>query len=286
MVKRVGIIGGSGLYSIPGITVKGVESVRTPFGEPSSPVVLGELHGVSTAFMARHGEGHRFIPSEVPYAANIYALKSMGVDTLISFSAVGSLREEIRPRHFVVPDQLFDRTLGSRRSTFFGRGAVAHASFGDPFCPGLRRILLGAAAEAGATVHSGGTLVVMEGPVFSTRAESLFYRSIGASVIGMTALPEAKLAREAGICYATLAMSTDYDCWRESGDEVTGDMVFQVMQDNAAMALAVLGKALALLGTGEGPARGCRCREPLGVVTGKDSRDSRAMESLETVLSR
>jgi 5'-methylthioadenosine phosphorylase len=286
MAKRVGIIGGSGLYSIPGISVKGVESVRTPFGEPSSPVVLGELHGVSTAFMARHGEGHRLTPSEVPYAANVYAMKSLGVDTLISFSAVGSLREEIRPRHFVVPDQLFDRTLGARRSTFFGRGAVAHASFGDPFCPGLRNILHRAAVEAGATVHSGGTLVVMEGPAFSTRAESLFYRSIGASVIGMTALPEAKLAREAGICYATLAMSTDYDCWRESGDEVTGDMVFQVMQDNAAMALAVLGKALDLMGSGQRPGTGCRCREPLGVVTGVDSRDSRAMESLETVLDR
>ncbi len=285
MAKRIGIIGGSGLYSIPGITVKGVEMVETPFGEPSSPVVLGELHGVETAFMARHGEGHRYTPSEVPYAANIYALKSLGVETLISFSAVGSLREEIAPRHFVVPDQLFDRTLGDRRNTFFGRGAVAHASFGDPFCPALRGILTRAAESAGAVVHSGGTLVVMEGPAFSTRAESNFYRSIGASVIGMTALPEAKLAREAGICYATIAMSTDYDCWREAGEEVTGAMVFQVMQDNAAMALDVLGKALALLG-GSGTGFQCNCREPLGVVTGHDKRDGELMNSLEVVLRR
>ncbi len=286
MVKRVGIIGGSGLYSIPGIAVKGEESVTTPYGVPSSPVVLGEFHGVSTAFIARHGEGHRLTPSEVPYAANIYALKSMGVDTLISFSAVGSLREEVQPRHFVVPDQLFDRTRGSRRSSFFGGGVVAHIAFGDPFCPGLREVLGRAAVEAGAVVHSGGTLVVMEGPAFSTRAESLFYRSIGASVIGMTALPEAKLAREAGICYATLGMCTDYDCWRESGDDVNCDMVFRVMKDNAAMALSVLGKVLAVLGAGGKDGAGCLCREPLGMATGEESRDRRTMESLETVLAR
>lgn len=286
MAKRVGIIGGSGLYSIPGIKVLGVDAVETPFGKPSSPVVLGELHGVGTAFMARHGEGHRFTPSEVPYAANIYALKSLGVETLVSFSAVGSLREEIAPRHFVVPDQLFDRTLGARVTSFFGHGAVAHASFGDPFCPSLRAILARAAAAAGATVHDGGTLVVMEGPAFSTRAESLFYRSIGASVIGMTALPEAKLAREAGMCYATLAMSTDYDCWRESGEHVTGDMVFEVMQDNAAMAMKVLGEALSLLGDPSAIPGGCRCREPLGVVTGPENRDHALMEKLEVVLRR
>lgn len=285
MANRVGIIGGSGLYSIPGITVRGVEAVETPFGTPSSPVVLGELHGVETAFMARHGEGHRYTPSEVPYAANVYALKSLGVRKLVSFSAVGSLREEIAPRHFVVPDQLFDRTLGARRTSFFGRGAVAHAPFADPFCPGLRKVLLQAAAASGATVHDGGTMVVMEGPAFSTRAESHFYRSIGASVIGMTALPEAKLAREAGICYATLAMSTDYDCWRESGEDVTGEMVFQVMKDNAAMALNILGETLGMLGSSE-CASDCGCACPLGVVTGGEQRDPAMMDRLEVVLKR
>lgn len=285
MANRVGIIGGSGLYSIPGITVRGVEAVETPFGNPSSPVVLGELHGVETAFMARHGEGHRYTPSEVPYAANVYALKSLGVRKLVSFSAVGSLREEIAPRHFVVPDQLFDRTLGARRTSFFGRGAVAHAPFADPFCPELRKVLLQAAAASGATVHDGGTMVVMEGPAFSTRAESHFYRSIGASIIGMTALPEAKLAREAGICYATLAMSTDYDCWRESGDDVTGEMVFQVMKDNAAMALNILGETLGILGSSE-CAFGCGCACPLGVVTGGEQRDPAMMDRLEVVLRR
>jgi 5'-methylthioadenosine phosphorylase len=283
MTECVGIIGGSGLYAIPGVRVLEEKTLSTPFGNPSSPVTLGELDGVKTAFIARHGEGHRFTPSEVPYAANIYALKSLGVGTLISLSAVGSLREEIEPRHFVVPDQLFDRTRGLRRATFFGGGAVAHASFGEPFCPNLRMTLVNAAAAAGAVVHQGGTMVVMEGPAFSTRAESMFYRSIGASVIGMTGIPEAKLAREAGICYATLAMSTDYDCWRESEEEVTGEIVFGVMKDNAEMARKALGKALVSLGDRRTP---CSCAAPLGVVTGPDCRDAGIMEKLEVVLVR
>lgn len=283
MTERVGILGGSGITHIPGIRVLGEKKVTTPFGEPSSPVVLGELHGTETAFIARHGAGHRYTPSEVPYAANICAMKILGVRTLISFSAVGSLREEIAPRHLVVPDQLFDRTRGTRRSTFFGGGAVAHASFGDPFCSSLRGVLLEAAKSAGATVHDGGTLVVMEGPAFSTRAESHFYRSLGGAVIGMTALPEAKLAREAGLCYATLAMSTDYDCWRVSEDEVTAEMVFQVMRDNAHMAGRALGEALRLLGRRRPP---CGCAAPLGVVTGPEQRNETVMRDLAVILER
>lgn len=281
MAKRVGIIGGSGLYHIPGVRAKGVERVETPYGSPSSPVIIGDLAGVETAFIARHGEGHRCIPSEVPYAANIYALKSLGVRILVSFSAVGSLREEIEPRHFVVPDQLLDRTRGNRRTTFFGRGAVAHVSFADPYCPRLRSILLSAAESAGAVVHDGGTLVVIEGPAFSTRAESHFYRSMGASVIGMTALPEAKLAREAGMCYATLAMSTDYDCWRDSDDDVTAEMVFQVMKDNRDMALKVLGEVLRRIP--ELPSS-CGCPAPPAVVTAPDAGDPDLLDNLKVVL--
>ncbi len=221
---ELAVIGGSGFYQMEGLSDRQEVRCQTPFGEPSDAIVLGTLSGVRVAFLARHGVGHRLLPGEVPSQANIYALKTLGVECIIAINAVGSLREEIAPRDLAVPDQLIDRTKG-RAGTFFGRGLVAHISFADPFCPVLRQVLLECAREAGATVHDGGTCVVMEGPPFSTKAESNVYRSWGADLVGMTALPEAKLAREAEICYASLACVTDYDVWRESEKTVTAAMI-------------------------------------------------------------
>jgi 5'-methylthioadenosine phosphorylase len=255
MEARVGVIGGSGLYEMEGMTE--VEEVRlpTPFGEPSDAITIGLLEGVRVAFLPRHGRGHRFSPTEVPVRANIFALKSLGVEWIISVSAVGSLREEIQPLHMVVPDQLIDRTR-SRPHTFFGNGVVAHVGFADPFCPVLSGVIFEAAKGAGVVVHRGGTYVVMEGPLFSTRAESRLYQSWGASVIGMTALPEAKLAREAEICYATLACATDYDCWHETEADVTVDMIVANLSTNAAHSREVIRRALALLPSTR---EGCPC---------------------------
>ncbi|OPX31570.1 MAG: methylthioadenosine phosphorylase [Gemmatimonadaceae bacterium 4484_173] len=284
MPQMVGIIGGSGIYSIPGVEILSSRRIETPFGDPSAEVTFGNLHGLNMAFIPRHGKGHIYTPSEVPYAANIYALKSVGVDTLISFNAVGSLREEIEPRHFVVPDQLFDRTKGIRKSSFFGGGVVGHAPLGDPYCPDLRTILVSAAEKAGAVVHDGGTMVVMEGPAFSTRAESEFYRAQGWDIIGMTTLPEAKLAREAGICYGTLAMSTDYDCWHQAEEDVTVEMVMEVVKDNVTMAGKVLGEALLLLGSRG--AKHCSCSAPVGVMTSPDASPAVKLSQLEVILGR
>ena len=221
---RVAVIGGSGFYQMDGLT--DLEEVRldTPFGAPSDAIIIGTLDGRRVAFLPRHGVGHRVLPSELPARANIYALKTLGVEFIFAVSAVGSLREDIEPLHMVVPDQVIDRTRG-RVNTFFGEGIVAHIAFADPFCAELRSVLSAATQEAGAVVHRGGTLVVIEGPAFSTRAESNLYRSWGADVIGMTALPEAKLAREAEICYATLACSTDYDVWHDTHDDVSAEMI-------------------------------------------------------------
>lgn len=284
MNRTVGIIGGSGIYTIPGVEILSTRRIQTPCGDPSSEITLGRMHGMDLLFIPRHGEGHRFSPSEVPYAANIYALKSMGADTLISFNAVGSLREEIEPRHFVVPDQLFDRTKGIRRSTFFGDGVVAHAPFGEPYCQGLRELLVKACIRAGAVVHDGGTLVVMEGPAFSSRAESEFYRRQGFDLIGMTTLPEAKLAREAGICYGTLAMSTDYDCWHQSEEAVTVEMVIQVVKDNVKMAKSVLAEALLMLS--QAPLCSGPCKAPLGSMTAPEAAGKSRMAELSTILKR
>ena len=236
---KIGVIGGSGLYEIEGLS--SIEEVRisTPFGEPSDAITIGSLEGMRLAFLPRHGKGHRISPTELPARANIYALKSLGVEWIISVSAVGSLKEEVHPLDLVIPDQLIDRTK-SRVNTFFGGGLVAHVGFAEPFCPVLSHILYQAAKEAGARVHNGGTYVVMEGPLFSTKAESSLYRSWGASVIGMTALPEAKLAREAEICYATLACVTDYDCWHESCDSVTIEMVIANLIRGVEMAKKIL----------------------------------------------
>lgn len=223
-IVRAAVIGGSGFYQMEGLSEVEEVQLETPYGPPSDALTIGTLDGQRVAFLPRHGAGHRILPSELPVRANIYALKTLGVEFIIGVSAVGSLREDIEPLHMVVPDQLIDRTRG-RVSTFFGEGMAAHISFGDPFCPHLRGVVSAAAKETGATVHRAGTYVVMEGPAFSTRAESNLYRSWGADVIGMTALPEAKLAREAEICYAILACSTDYDCWHETHEDVTAEMI-------------------------------------------------------------
>jgi len=236
---RIAIIGGTGLEEMEGLTHAQEVDMDTPFGKPSDAIVVGRLGDTAVAFLSRHGRGHRISPSELPARANIWALKSLGVERIISISAVGSLKEEIEPLHLVVPDQLIDRTRG-RPSSFFGDGVVAHVGFADPFCPVLRQVLVEGCRSAGTTVHDGGTYVVMEGPQFSTRAESLLYRSWGASVIGMTALPEAKLAREAEICYATLACATDYDCWREGYESVSVELVMANLLKNVAVSKRVV----------------------------------------------
>jgi 5'-methylthioadenosine phosphorylase len=236
---KVGVIGGSGLYEIDGISKLEEVRVNTPFGDPSDAFIAGELAGVPCVFLPRHGRGHRLLPTEIPFRANLWAMKSLGVTHVISLSAVGSLREEIVPGHFVVVDQFFDRTR-QRPSTFFGDGLVAHVVFADPVCGGLRQVLVAAGKKVGVKIHNGGTYVCMEGPAFSTRAESHFYRSIQGAVIGMTNLQEAKLAREAEIHYATVAMSTDYDCWHPHHEDVTVDAVMRVMASNVGNAKALV----------------------------------------------
>ena len=240
---RIAVIGGSGLYQIEGLRDAEKLKPKTPFGLPSDVITVGTLEGRRVAFLPRHGRGHRISPTELPVPANIYALKSLGVELIISISAVGSLKEEIHPLDLVIPDQLIDRSR-SRVNTFFGRGLVVHVTFADPFCPVLSRILYDAAQGVGARVHRGGTYVVMEGPLFSTRAESHLYRSWGASVIGMTALPEAKLAREAEMCYATVACVTDYDCWHEEHESVTIDMVISNLTQNVDIAKRIITQAV------------------------------------------
>ena len=259
MVKaEIGIIGGSGLYSMPGLIELGEERVETPFGEPSDALVLGELEGRKVAFLARHGRGHRLLPSEINFRANIYAMKSLGVERILSVSAVGSLKEEHKPTDFVIPDQFIDRTF-ARISTFFGDGIVAHVGFGDPVCETVAAVFARACVEVNVSGKLGGTYVCMEGPQFSTRAESNLYRSWGADVIGMTNLQEAKLAREAEICYATVAMVTDYDCWREGHDDVTVDQVVAVLHQNAENARKVVRAAVAAMPR----ERTCKCGSAL-----------------------
>jgi 5'-methylthioadenosine phosphorylase len=255
-VLRIGVIGGSGLYEMDGLTDIREETLDTPFGAPSAPYLIGRLEGhdgVELVFLPRHGRNHQFNPSEVNYRANIFGMKALGVSWIISVSAVGSLQEQVVPGHVVVIDQFIDRTK-NRAATFFEKGMVAHISFGDPVCLKLREILLTAAASTEATVHDGGTYVCMEGPAFSTRAESNLYRSWGARVIGMTNLPEAKLAREASISYATLAMATDYDCWHEGHDDVTVDQVVAVLHANVNLAKRIVASAVPLIAAHDGPA--------------------------------
>ena len=243
MEVKVGIIGGSGFYQMDGLNELRKIEVETPFGLPSHAVVVGKIDGQSVAFLPRHGVGHPLLPSEINVRANIYALKSLGVEWLIGVSAVGSLREEIEPRHFVIPDQLYDHTK-NRISTFFGDGIVAHVGFADPFCPILGQCIYQSAKRVGATIHSGGTYICMEGPAFSTLAESNLYRKFGFDVIGMTAAPEAKLAREAEMSYAVLACSTDYDCWHEDHEAVTTEMIIENLLANVETAKQIVRSAI------------------------------------------
>ncbi len=246
MSVRAAVIGGSGFYDMPGLTDTETLAIDTPFGPTSDLITIGTLDGQRVAFLPRHGVGHRLLPSEIPARANVWALKSLGVEFIISVSAVGSLREDIEPLHMVVPDQLIDRTRG-RASTFFGDGLVAHVGFADPFCPSLRPIVTESTREVvtpQVQVHNGGTLVVIEGPAFSSRAESNLYRAWGADIIGMTALPEAKLAREAEICFAVLACSTDYDCWREGHEDVTAEIVVGNLLRNVEVSRRAVRSAL------------------------------------------
>ncbi len=243
---EIGIIGGSGLYNMDGLTDVSELRMETPFGDPSEAFLLGSLEGRRVAFLARHGKGHRILPSELNFRANIYAMKALGVSSILSVSAVGSLKEEHKPTDFVIPDQFIDRTF-ARSSTFFGDGVVGHIGFGDPICPIVSEVFAKACAEVGVVGKRGGTYVCMEGPQFSTRAESNLYRSWGADVIGMTNLQEAKLAREAEISYATLAMVTDYDCWFEGHDAVTVEQIVAVMQQNSGNAQRVIKAAVRLM---------------------------------------
>lgn len=255
---QVAVIGGSGLYEMSGLV--DLQEVRpdTPYGLPSDVITIGRIEGIATAFLPRHGRGHRLLPGEVPTAANIYALKALSVERIISVSAVGSLKEEVHPLDILVPDQLIDRTR-QRRSTFFGDGLVAHIGFADPFCRSLSDILAEEATDMGATLHKGGTYVVIEGPAFSTKSESFLYKSWGASIIGMTALPEAKLAREAEMCYATLALVTDFDTWHETEASVSVEMVIGNLTRNVDRAREIIRKALPRL-SGE---RNCACATAL-----------------------
>jgi 5'-methylthioadenosine phosphorylase len=243
MSTPIGIIGGSGLYDMADLTGREEQTIRTPFGDPSAPYVVGTLRGKRVAFLARHGIGHRLMPTELNFRANIFGFKTLGVEYILSASAVGSLKEEYRPLDLVIPDQFFDRTRG-RVSTFFGNGLVAHVGFAHPLCAPLSDIAYQAARTAKATVHRGGTYVCMEGPQFSTLAESQLYRSWGMDIIGMTNLQEAKLAREAEICYATIALVTDYDCWHPEHDQVTVEMIIANLTQNAKVAQQVIAAAV------------------------------------------
>ena len=280
---EIGIIGGSGLYAMPGLTGVREHVVETPFGAPSDAFILGELEGRKVAFLARHGRGHRILPSELNFRANIYAMKMLGVERILSVSAVGSLKEEHKPTDFVIPDQFIDRTF-ARVGTFFGEGIVAHVGFGDPVCATVCSAIEQACAEVGVVGKRGGTYVCMEGPQFSTRAESNLYRSWGADVIGMTNLQEAKLAREAEICYATVAMVTDYDCWRVGHDDVTVEQVVAVMHQNSDNAAKVVRMAVARMPKD----RGCACASALkyAVMTDRKTIPQVARERLGLLLGK
>ena len=280
---EIGIIGGSGLYDIEGLHQVKRVTLTTPFGPPSSPVVVGELDGVRVAFLSRHGQGHRFNPSEINYRANIYALKAIGVRRVISVSAVGSMKEAMKPGHVVLPDQFIDLTK-RRISTFFEAGVVAHVAFSEPVCASLGDSLLGAGRSVGATVHQGGTYVCIEGPQFSTKAESYLYRQWGVSVIGMTNLPEAKLAREAELCYATVALVTDYDCWHETEEPVTVEAILVTLCENVTLAKRLLRAAVKSAAS----VTTCRCQESLQhtIVTAPGAIPARLRRKLALLLDR
>jgi 5'-methylthioadenosine phosphorylase len=279
----IGIIGGSGLYDMAELTDRDERRVVTPFGEPSGPYVIGTLRGKRVAFLARHGAGHRQMPSELNYRANIFGMKMLGVEFILSASAVGSLQERYVPQHLVIPDQFFDRTKG-RVSTFFGGGLVAHVAFAHPVCGPLGTIAYESCRTVGATVHTGGTYVCMEGPQFSTLAESKLYRSWGMDIIGMTNLQEAKLAREAEICYATIALVTDYDCWHPEHDSVTVDMIVQNLVANAKTAQGVIAEAVSRLPY----TRTCECANALqhAIITRPDAVPDQVKRHLAPIIGR
>ena len=284
MTPKIGIIGGSGLYSMPGFTEQEEVRVKTPWGDPSDAYMVGQLEGKPVAFLARHGRGHRISPSELNFRANIWGLKKLGVEQVISLSAVGSLKEEHRPLEFVIPDQFFDRTRG-RISTFFGEGLVAHISFADPVCTHLAGVLYDACKEAGVVAKLGGTYLCMEGPAFSTKAESNVYRSMGMDVIGMTNLQEAKLAREAELCYSTVAMVTDYDCWHADHDAVTVTDIIRNLTLNAEHAAKVVATAVRRLDTESRP---CQCSAALvhALITDKKTVPAATREKLELLVGK
>ena len=255
---EIGVIGGSGFYALDALEAPERVELDTPFGRPSGPYVVGTLRGKRVAFLARHGEGHTILPHELPARANIHGFRQLGVERLLAASAVGSLQQHIEPGHAVVPDQLIDRTRG-RPPSFFGDGLVAHVGLADPFCAPLSHRLASAAVGAGVTAHEGGTLVVIEGPAFSTRAESELFRSWGAHIVGMTALPEARLAREAELCYASICFVTDYDVWHEHEEDVSADLVLRVLRENTERARAILVAAI----EGLGDEQACECGSAL-----------------------
>lgn len=279
----IGIIGGSGLYEMEGLSGVEAVEVNTPFGRPSDSVVLGELSEVPVAFLPRHGKGHRLNPTNIPARANIFALKSLGVERIISISAVGSLKQELAPLDMVVPDQLIDRTR-LRENTFFDEGLVAHISLAEPFCPVSSQVLYKNSQQLGINSHAGGTMVVMEGPAFSTKAESFMYRSWGADIIGMTALPEAKLAREAEICYATMAWVTDYDCWHEEEEPVTVEMIVGNLLKNVAASKDLLRRVIPEM---DGP-RECSCATGLkdAIITPSDRVSDEFKKKMAPIVGR
>jgi 5'-methylthioadenosine phosphorylase len=280
---EIGIIGGSGLYSMPGLTRTREVRLKTPFGKPSDAYVTGTLEGRKVAFLTRHGRGHRILPTELNFRANIYGFKQLGAERIISISAVGSLKEEHKPLEFVIPDQFFDRTR-HRVDTFFGNGIVAHIAFADPICPELARSVEAACRKAGVTGKSGGTYVCMEGPQFSTKAESNVYRGWGMDVIGMTNLQEAKLAREAEICYATIAMVTDYDCWHPHHDSVTVDQIVAVLLKNAENASRVIRETVATMPKD----RACKCGSALAhaILTERSKIPAATRQKLKLILAK
>ena len=280
---KLGVIGGSGLYDLEGLTNIEEIQMSTPFGDPSDAYICGELHNIPIVFLPRHGKGHRILPSEIPFLANIWGLKKLGVTHLISVGAVGSLKEEIAPGHIVFPDQFIDLTR-HRRSTFYGNGVVVHAQFGDPVCDNLKNLLQDAAKDVGVTYHEGGTYICMEGPLFSTRAESNLYRSWGASIIGMTNAQEAKLAREAEIDFATIALATDYDCWHQSEEEVTIEQILKVMGENVENTKKIISAAVEQLT----PSFPCTQSNALqySVITQKDQIPPKTREDLDIIIGK
>lgn len=282
-MKTVGVIGGSGLYEMSGLENIESVNVETPWGKPSDEIVICSARGFRVAFLPRHGRGHGILPSEINYRANIYALKSLGAQWIISVGAVGSMKENIKPGEVVIPDQFIDHTK-KRESSFFGKGVAAHISMADPVCGGLAEVLHKSAAETGAAVHKGGTYICIEGPQFSSRAESFLYRNWGADVIGMTNMPEAKLAREAEICYATLALPTDYDCWHAEHEAVTVENIMATLKSNVETAKKIIKKSLELL---DG-SRNCPCSSALenAIITSPEIMDKEAKRKLGIIIER